>query len=168
MDIVYDVIIIGGGAAGVLAAVELASCTNLTVAVLEKAKRLNDARNIGYCWLGASARSAARLFKDPRVGGSGFTSEEWEQFAAHMKHYYGSPLKFKKSKLGKRIEKGLVDGGFSVSGYDTCVLSEEQFIRCADRMHMVLKRNINIMFFFSLFLFWHSLLLLCLLLSILV
>lgn len=144
MDIIYDVIIIGGGAAGVLAAVELASCTNLTVAVLEKAKRLNDARNIGYCWLGASARSAARLFKDPAVGGSGFSSEEWDQFAAHMKHYYGSALKFKKSKLGKKIERSLIDGGFSVLGHDICVLSEEQFIRCADRMHMVLKRNINI------------------------
>ena len=81
MDIVYDVIIIGGGAAGVLAAVELASSSNLTVALLEKARRLNDARNIGYCWLGASARSSARLFKDPAVGGSGFSAEEWTQFS---------------------------------------------------------------------------------------
>lgn len=144
MDIVYDVIIIGGGAAGVLAAVELASSTNLTVALLEKARRLNDARNIGYCWLGASARSSARLFKDPAVGGSGFSPEEWTQFAEHMRHYYGSPLKFKKPKLGKRIQKEIEDNGFTVTGHEMCTLSEEQFIRCADRMHMVLKRNINI------------------------
>jgi uncharacterized FAD-dependent dehydrogenase len=144
MDIVYDVIIIGGGAAGVLAAVELASSSNLTVALLEKARRLNDARNIGYCWLGASARSSARLFKDPAVGGSGFSTEEWTQFSEHMRHYYGSPLKFKKPKLGKRIQKEIEDGGFHIAGHDMCTLSEEQFIRCADRMHMVLKRNINI------------------------
>lgn len=144
MDIIYDVIIIGGGAAGVLAAVELASSTNLTVALLEKARRLNDARNIGYCWLGASARSSARLFKDPAVGGSGFSPEEWVQFSDHMRHYYGSALKFKKPKLGKRLQKEIEESGFKVTGHDMCTLSEEQFIRCADRMHMVLKRNINI------------------------
>jgi thioredoxin reductase len=144
MDIVYDVIIIGGGAAGVLAAIELASSTNLTVAVLEKAKRLNDARNIGYCWLGASARSSARLFKDPTFGGSGFSDMEWQQFAEHMRHYYGSALKFKSQKLAKKVVKAAAEGGFNITGHDACVLSEEQFIRCADRMHMVLKRNINI------------------------
>ena len=144
MDIVYDVIIVGGGAAGVMAAVELASSTNLTVALLEKARRLNDARNIGYCWLGASARSSARLFKDPSVGGSGFSTDEWTQFSEHMRHYYGSPLKFKKPKIGKRIQKEIEDLGFRIHGHETCTLSEEQFIRCADRMHMVLKRNINI------------------------
>jgi uncharacterized FAD-dependent dehydrogenase len=144
MDIIYDVIIIGGGAAGVLAAIELASSTNLTIAVLEKAKRLNDARNIGYCWLGASARSSARLFRDPSFGGSGFSDAEWSQFSDHMRHYYGSALKFKSLKLAKKINKAASDAGFAISGHDTCVLSEEQFIRCADRMHMVLKRNINI------------------------
>lgn len=144
MDIIYDVIIIGGGAAGVMAAIELASSTNLTVALLEKARRLNDARNIGYCWLGASARSSARLFKDPAVGGSGFSDTEWQQFHGHMRHYYGSALKFKKPKLTKKVMKLAADAGFSISGHETCSLSEEQFIRCADRMHMVLKRNINI------------------------
>lgn len=144
MNIVYDVIIIGGGAAGVMAAIELASSTNLTVALLEKARRLNDARNIGYCWLGASARSSARLFKDPAVGGSGFSNSEWQQFASHMQHYYGSALKFKKPKLTKKTLKAVADAGFAAEGREVCSLSEEQFIRCADRMHMVLKRNINI------------------------
>jgi hypothetical protein len=144
MDIIYDVVIIGGGAAGVMAAIELASSTDLTIALLEKARRLNDARNIGYCWLGASARSSARLFKDPAVGGSGFSVPEWQQFADHMKHYYGSALKFKKPKLAKKVIKAATDAGFTVSGREVCTLSEEQFIRCADRMHMVLRRNINI------------------------
>jgi len=143
-DIIYDVIIVGGGAAGVMTALELGASSNLTVALLEKAKRLNDARNIGYCWLGASARSHARLIADPDIGGSGFTESEFTQFTEFMDHFYGSPLKFKTPSIKKKVAEFLTANNFEYATHPTCVISEDGFIRIADRMHMVLRKNINI------------------------
>lgn len=141
---IYDLIIIGGGAAGIMAALEVAASSNLTVAVLEKAKRLNDARNIGYCWMGASARSAARIYNDPTVGGSGFSSEEFALFKEQMEHFYGNTLKFKAAKPVKQLNAKLAELGFTTKQNASCVLNEEAFIKACDRMHLVLKSNINI------------------------
>lgn len=144
IDIVYDVVIIGGGAAGVMAALEIAASTNLTVCLLEKAKRLNDARNIGYCWLGASARSHARLYSDPTVGGSGFTDDEFSQFSEFMNHFHGSALKYKTPKFKKKFTSFLESEGFKTITKPVSIVTEEGFIRIADRMYLVLKKNINI------------------------
>jgi len=143
-DIVYDVIIVGGGAAGVMAALELGAITNITVALLEKAKRLNDARNIGYCWLGASARSHARLIADPAIGGSGYTDAEFAQFLEFMNHFHGSELKFKTGKIKKKTIELLAEHKVQSAMHPTCTVTEDGFIRIADRMHMVLRKNINI------------------------
>lgn len=144
LKMIYDVIIVGGGAAGVFAALELAARSDLTVAILEKARRLNDARNIGHCWIGASARSAARIYSNPDVGGRGFTKKEWELFLSQFEHFYEGKLKFKRAKIAKRLINSLSGQGFDVEQQDYATLSEEQFIKASDRMHMVLRGNINI------------------------
>lgn len=144
MDIVYDVIIIGGGAAGVMTALELTANSHLTIAILEKAKRLNDARNIGYCWLGASARSYARITNSPSVGGVGFSDSEFTQYKEYMEHFLGQKLEFEHTDLKKKALNALKAADLTAKQFDYAIVPEDGFIKIADRMHMVLKPDINI------------------------
>lgn len=143
---IYDFIVIGAGPAGVLAAMEVANRSNMTVAILEKARRLNDARNIGQTWFGGSARSAVKLFADPGFGGTYLkTQADYDKVMARIQPFYEGKVKAKAPvKLAKKTQKMFDAAGITTVFPKTCQLSEDGFIAATEAIYNMLKKNINI------------------------
>jgi uncharacterized FAD-dependent dehydrogenase len=69
MDKKYDVIIVGGGPAGIFAALELSQAAGLRILLIEKGKDIDERTNL-VCGLGgAGAYSDGKLTLTPEVGG---------------------------------------------------------------------------------------------------
>lgn len=142
---IYDIVIIGAGAAGLLAALEITDTSDLTIAILEKAKRLNDARNIGVAWMGASSRSAAKIYAEPNFGGSIADIELLNYTLGRFEGYYPGKLKINSKKLAMRHEKSIAAMGITSRYPDTYQLTEDKLIKMGDELFIHLKKNATVL-----------------------
>ena len=140
---IYDVIIIGAGAAGIFAAMELATNSDLNVLLLEKAKRLNDARNTGLGWFGGSARSNVHMFLEPDFGGTIATQQHINMFLRRLQKY-GGPIKPVRSKISKKTMAYMNMFGMVIDEPLTISYSEDKMIKLGNNLYSFLKDNITL------------------------
>lgn len=142
---VYDVILIGSGPANLFAAMEMTRGTNLKVLILEKARRLNDSRNVSLGWLGGSSRSAVTLFMEPGFGGDIEDVELFDLFYERLKEYTTNKLKITKPKLLKRTVRSLTDAGITVIEPASIQLTEDRTIKLGDFLYQSLKKTATVL-----------------------
>jgi hypothetical protein len=141
---VYDVVIVGAGTAGLLAAMELAKKTNLSVLLIEQVKRLHDSRNVSNGWFGGSAKSDVRIFDDVGFGGHILTAKLFRSFITHLKeHMTGNPRMIIQ-RLGKRELKAMTDGGFNIFEPNTYIISADKMIQIENSVQKHLQAKIDI------------------------
>lgn len=140
----YDVAIIGSGPASLFAAMELVNNTDLKVIVIEKARRLNDSRNVSMGWLGGSARSTVKMFTDHEFGGEVATPELIEQYLNRLSAYGQGNLKASKKKLLKRNLKKAEDLNIIVDEPETIIYSEDKMIKLGDYLYSYLREHATV------------------------
>ena len=141
---VYDVVVVGAGAAGLLAAMELSKKTRLSILLIEQVKRLHDSRNVSNGWFGGSAKSDVRIFDDVGFGGQIQTAKLFRSFVSHLKaHMTGSPRQVK-HRLGKRDLKAMSDLGFQVFEPNTYIISSDKMIQIESSVQKQLQTKIDI------------------------
>jgi uncharacterized protein len=142
---IFDVAIIGSGPANLFAAMELLYQypeSNLKVLVLERARRLNDSRNVANGWFGGSARSTVSMFIDPGFGGEVEDESTIALFIDRLKTYSGgAKLKVSRPKLLKRTLKRLSGVGILAQQPTTVPFSEDKMIRLGDFIYQWLKQH---------------------------
>lgn len=136
---IYDVIIIGAGAAGIFAAMELVNHSKLNVLLLEKARRLNDTRNTGLGWFGGSARSNVHMFVEPGFGGSVAQQRIIDMFVRRLNKYGGTKAKLSQSKISKKVLKTASDKGLIIDEPLTISYSEDKMIKLGNNLYSELK-----------------------------
>jgi hypothetical protein len=136
---IYDVIIIGAGAAGIFAAMELVNHSKLNILLLEKARRLNDTRNTGLGWFGGSARSNVHMFVEPGFGGNVAQQRTIDMFVRRLNKYGGSKIKLSQSKIPKKIIKTASDKGFIIEEPMVISYSEDKMIKLGNNLYSELK-----------------------------
>lgn len=140
----YDVVIVGAGAAGLLAALELTKKSKLSVLLIEQVKRLHDSRNVSNGWFGGSAKSDVRIFEDIGFGGQVQTAKLFLSFISHLKeHMSGSPRAVKQ-RLGKRELKAMTDGGYDIFEPNTYTISADKMIQIESSVQKYLQSKIDI------------------------
>lgn len=144
MTHIYDVAVVGSGPAGLFAAMEIVSNSNLKLIVLEKARRLNDSRNVAMGWLGGSARSSVKLFLDPGFGGEIDDPKVIDKFAARIEKYGGHKLRLSKKRILKRTIKRATEVGIEVDEPQTAVYSEDKMIRLGDYLYSYLREHATV------------------------
>lgn len=137
---IYDIILIGSGPANLFAAMEIAQNTDQKILILEKARRLNDSRNVSLGWLGASSRSAATLFMEPGFGGEIDDADVFAAFHQRLKEYTDGKVKILKPKLLRRTVKHITDAGIDVFEPATIQMTEDRTIKLGDFLYQSLKR----------------------------
>jgi len=141
----YDVAIIGSGPASLFAAMELVNRSDLKVIILEKARRLNDSRNVSLGWLGGSARASIHMFTDPNFGGEIATEELIDQYLERLQVYGTGNLKVAKKRLLKRSLKRVEDSIMEIDEPDTIIYSEDRMIKLGDFLYSQLREHATVM-----------------------
>jgi uncharacterized FAD-dependent dehydrogenase len=141
----YDVAIIGSGPASLFAAMEIVNRSDLNVIVLEKARRLNDSRNVSIGWLGGSARASVKMFLDAEFGGDVATQALIEQFVDRLEIYGTGSTKPSKKKLLKRSIKMAEAQNIIVDEPSTISYSEDRMIKLGDFLYSHLREHATVM-----------------------
>jgi uncharacterized FAD-dependent dehydrogenase len=141
---IYDVVIVGAGSAGIMAALEITSKSKLSVLLIEQVKRLHDSRNVSNGWFGGSAKSDVRIFDDNDFGGSVQTPALFKALTAHLKRHMNGNIRYLKNKLGKRELKGLQDLGIQVVEPNTYVIGSDKMIQIENSVQKELQGIITI------------------------
>lgn len=126
MPEIFDVCIAGAGPAGLFAAQELVTRTNLSVLLIEQVRRLHDTRNVSNGWMGGSAKSDVRLFIDPGFGGEISDVHIIEYFLAHIQSYTEHFPKISPRKLGEKQLKALTSKGVEVDDPTTIIIPADK------------------------------------------
>lgn len=140
----YDVAIVGAGAAGLLAAMELSKKSKLNVLLIEQVKRLHDSRNVSNGWFGGSAKSDVRIFDDVDFGGSVQNDKLFKSFIAHLKSHMTGQIKQVKHSLGKREIKTITDAGFEIYEPNTYIISADKMIQIENSVQKELQGKLTI------------------------
>ncbi len=141
---IYDVAIVGAGAAGLLAALELTKKSKLSVLLIEQVKRLHDSRNVSNGWFGGSAKSDVRIFEDQGFGGDVQNPILFKALMSHLtSHMKGKP-KLIRGSLGKRELTHINSLGFSVYEPTTYILSSDKMIQIEKSVQKLLQSKIEI------------------------
>jgi thioredoxin reductase len=141
---IYDVVILGSGPASLFGAMELVNRTDLKVLILEKARRLNDSRNVSLGWFGGSSRASVDLFLKPGFGGEIKDQDTIDMFLSRLDEYSTIKIRPSKPKLLKRTLKKLSAAGIVVQEPPTIHLTEDKMIRLGDYFYKHLKQHATV------------------------
>lgn len=141
MTHVYDVAIVGSGPASLFAAMEIVNNSKLDLIVLEKARRLNDSRNVAMGWLGGAARSSVKLFLEPKFGGDISDPKVINHFQKRIEEYGGTKLRISKKKLFRRVVKRAAEAGIEVEEPATAIYTEDKMIKLGDSLYSNLRQK---------------------------
>lgn len=141
---IYDVVILGSGPASLFAAMELVDRSDLKILILEKARRLNDSRNVSLGWFGGSARASVNMFLKPGFGGEIEDPEIIDLFVSRLGDYSNSRFKISRPKLLKRTLKRLSGAGIIVQEPPTIHFTEDKMIKMGDLFYRHLKQKATV------------------------
>jgi len=144
---IYDVILIGSGPANLFAAMELLKQdSSLSILLLERARRLNDSRNIANGWFGGSARAMTNMFLETNFGGNVADENSINLFVSRIKEYTNvENLKISKPKILKKTVKRLESAGIRLDEPTTLSLSEDRMIKLGDFLYKSLKDSATVL-----------------------
>jgi uncharacterized FAD-dependent dehydrogenase len=140
---IYDVIFVGSGVANLFAAMELSK--KCKVLVLEKARRLNDSRNVNTGWFGGLARCPVNVFLDPGFGGSIQNQKVLDLFKKRLETYTATSLRVSSPKVLKKTVQRLEQTGISVFEPQTISLTEDKMDKLGKLFYKHLKENCTVL-----------------------
>lgn len=142
----YDVIAIGSGPAVLFGLLELMEKPNLKVLLLEKARRLNDSRNVSNGWFGGSARALVHMFNEPGFGGFIKDQIVFDRFFDKLKSL-PHPLdefKFQRHQLSDKLIGELHKKSIFVDTPNTLVLKEDHMSKLGDFLYKYIKQHVYV------------------------
>lgn len=141
---IYDIALIGSGPANLFAAMEIVRHSDLKVLVLERARRLNDSRNVSNGWLGGCARASVNMFLTPGFGGEIEDQDIINLFVQRLVSYSDVKLKLSKPKILKKTVKRLSADGIILQEPESLPVSEDRMIKLGDFIYSELKEKATV------------------------
>lgn len=139
----YDIIAVGSGPAVLFCLSELLKTTRLKILLLEKARRLNDSRNVSNGWFGGSARALVHMFLEPGFGGHIHDPDILNQFTEKLQEL-GGPIKISKSKMPRKALKQFETHQVTLDEPNTIIYSEDKMIKLGDGLFRTLKEQATV------------------------
>lgn len=140
MSIVYDCLLIGSGPATLFCAMELVRRDpSQKVLLLERARRLNDSRNVSNGWMGGCARATINLFLTPGFGGEVTDQATIDGFRDRFIAYSDIKPKIVKNRINKKTIRRMIENDVELVEPEMMPVSEDRMIKFADAIYTELK-----------------------------
>lgn len=140
----YDVIAVGSGPAVLFSLLHLTKKTKLKILLLEKARRLNDSRNVSNGWFGGSARALVNMFVEPGFGGPIVDPALFAEFTDILTEHNVAPIKPNKVKVSKETLDLLESKNIQIDRPKCITVSEDKMIKFGDALYRNLKENATV------------------------